>query len=498
MIRAALIGALAIVGAPPFAPLPPVIVRDAGPGPTGRYLAVILAKPETRVLMADSVAITRDSVFPGAVVVISQRVTVSAEIKGDLIVVGGDLFIKPGAQIIGQAIAIGGAVYPSLLGSVRDGATSFRDFTFDALRVNDVVELRYRELAITEPPSTVQWPGIYGMRMVKYDRSRGLSVPFGPTLLFGGGRMTLEPLASYRSQIGVVDPSVRIEWRTGRKFAIRAFAARESRSNDAWITGDISNSINSLLLGRDTRNWYRADRVEATANRMFETPTMTVTYRLGGQLERASSAGPDSFPTGGPWSFRGRKSAEGMRRGNPQIVGGDIGSVLGGATYAWTATDVKSRLDVGFEVPTSTPTGTHFVQVTIDGEVAFPTFGLQRYRLDAHAILTRGDTAAAQRFGYLGGAGTLGTIEPLLSIGGDELLFLESRYIIPIPAVKVPFVGSPTVTLRHILGAAGIQRVPTLTQLVGVRLSVTLLRADVVTDPAAHKTEVHLGLSLVR
>ena len=48
-----------------------------------------------------------------------------------------------------------------------------------------------------------------------------------------------------------------------------------------------------------------------------------------------------------------------------------------------------------------------------------------------NAILTRGDTAPAQRFGYLGGAGTLSTVEPLLSIGGDEMLFLESRYVHP-------------------------------------------------------------------
>ena len=482
-----------------FAPLPPVVVRDPGPGPTGRYLVGTLAKGDTRVLMADTLMITKDSVFPGAVVVIGKRVTVSSEIKGDLIVVGGDLFIKPGARIMGQAIAIGGGVYASLLASERDGRTSYRDFTFDAERANGVIELRYRELTIVPVESPIQLPGVYGLRIPTYDRSNGLSLPAGPTITLDRGRLTVEPLATYRSQIGQVDPSIRANWRTGRGFSLRAFAARDTRSNDAWITSDLSNSLNALLIGRDTRNWYRATHEEVTANRVFETPTMTSTYRLGGQLERASSARPDSIPTSGPWSFLGKHSVEGMLRGNPQIPGGNLASVIGGANYAWNATDVKSTLDVGFEVPaSSTPTTNRFVQMTIDGVITFPTFGLQRYRFDAHAILTRGDTAPVQRFGYLGGAGTLGTVEPLLSLGGDELLFLENRYIIPVPAIRLPFVGSPTVTLRHILGAAAIQRMPALTQIVGVRLSVLLVRADVLMDTKTHKVEIHTGLSLVR
>jgi hypothetical protein len=458
-----------------------------------------LAKGDTRVLMADTLAITTDSVFPGAVVVIGRRVTVVSEIKGDLIVVGGDLFIKPGARIYGQAIAIGGGVYASLLASARDGKASYRDFTFDAVRANGVIELRYRDLAVVAPESAVQLPGVYGLRTPTYDRSNGLSVPGGPTVTLDGGKLAVDPLVTYRSQIGKVDPSLTANWQTGRNFLLHAVAARETRSNDAWITSDFSNSLNALLIGRDTRNWYRANLAEATANRTFVTPAVIATYRLGGQFERAASARPDSSPTSGPWSFTGKHSAEGMRRPNPQVPAGDIGSVLGGANYKWNATAVTSTLDVGLEVPVSSNlTNTHFVQMTVDGQVSFPTFGIQRFRFDAHAILTRGDTAPLQRFGYLGGSGTLGTVEPLLSLGGDELLFLESRYIIPVPAISLPFVGSPTVTLRHILGTAAIQHLPAMTQIVGIRLSVLLVRGDLLMDTKTRKFEFHTGLSLGR
>ena len=477
---------------------PPVVVHDAGPGPTGRYLAMTLAKPGTRVVMADSITITKDSSFPGAIVIIGKRASVSGAVRGDVIVVGGDLFIKPTARIPGRAIAIGGAVYSSLLATVRDGTTSERDFGFDITRVHGTIELRYRELTVVPPESPVQLPGIFGVRIPTYDRSNGLSLPVGPTIALAGGTMSLEPLATYRSQIGELDPSAVVRWRISRTLSLRGTAARETRSNDKWITSDFSNSLNALLIGRDTRNWYRATRGEATVNRLFETPTMAATYRLGGQVERASSARPDSLPTGGPWSLTGKHSVEGMRRANPQIAGGQIASVIGGADYLWNASDVRARLDVGFEAPTSTPTGKHFVQVTIDGQVGFPTLAAQSYRLDAHAILTRGDTAPGQRFGYLGGSGTLATVEPLLSLGGDELLFLESRYIIPVQAIKLPFVGSPTVTLRHILGAAAVQHLPALTQIVGVRVSVLLIRGEVLMDTKTRQAEFHAGLSLVR
>jgi hypothetical protein len=484
-----------------LAPVPPVIVRDPGPGPVGHYLAMTLAKIDTRVLMGDTLAITKDSVFPGAVVILAKQVTVTAlsEIKGDLIVVGGDLFIKPGTRIYGQAVAIGGGVYASFLASARDGKASYRDFTFDAERVNGAIELRYHDLSVVPPESAVQLPGVYGLRMPAYDRSNGLSIPGGPTIALDGGKLTVDPIVTYRSQIGQVDPSLTANWQTGRNFLLHGAAARETRSNDAWITGDLSNSLNALLIGRDTRNWYRANLVQTTANRTFETPAVVATYRLGGQFERASSARPDSSPTSGPWSFIGKHSTEGMRRPNPPVPAGDIGSVLAGANYKWNATAVTSTLDVGLEVPVSSSlTNAHFVQMTVDGQVSFPTFGIQRFRFDAHAILTRGDTAPLQRFGYLGGSGTLATVEPLLSLGGDELLFLESRYIIPVPAITLPFVGSPTVTLRHIVGTAAIQHLPALTQNVGIRLSVLLVRGDLLMDTKTRKVEIHTGLSLVR
>src|SRR6185437_9745483 len=49
----------------------------------------------------------------------------------------------------------------------------------------------------------------------------------------------------------------------------------------------------------------------------------------------------------------------------------------------------------------------------------FPTFATQHFAFHAHGVLTAGDTAPPQRFAYLGGAGTLPTLD-VLSLGGDH------------------------------------------------------------------------------
>ena len=60
-------------------------------------------------------------------------------------------------------------------------------------------------------------------------------------------------------------------------------------------------------------------------------------------------------------------------------------------------------------------------------------------------------------------------------------LFVESRYEIPIAALVLPKLGSPTLELRHLMGAAGVGSLPKLEQelSVGLRLSCPAIRGDV-------------------
>jgi hypothetical protein len=85
-------------------------------------------------------------------------------------------------------------------------------------------------------------------------------------------------------------------------------------------------------------------------------------------------------------------------------------------------------------------------------------------------------------------------------MGGDQLVFVESRYNVPIQRITIPFVGSPIVTLRHMIGAAGIDELPDLVQNLGLRLTLRPLRFDAVINPSAkgdeRKTKFSVGVSI--
>ena len=478
-----------------------VQITDLGPGRAGRWLRDALRGPHV-LLRSDSAspaALPRDTAYASTVIVLGGPATVASNVHGDVIVVGGDLFLHPGVEISGRAIAIGGGVYETSLGHVRGGVYPNRDFTYrvttrpDGSIALEYVPLEQRDVRV------VTLPGLYGVRIPTYDRSNGLSFPFGPTLSFDTARIELDALGTYRSQLGVVDPSLELRASIGRRLSITASAGRTTPSNDRWIYSDIVNSLTMLASGTDTRNYYRADRAEGRVAYRFESAVSTVTLSVGARDERAWSVRPDSGARGGPWTLfnLGDQEREHRLRPNPRVIDGTIASAVGGARFEWSDQGVNLMLAAEAEAPWTSVRDRRFVQTTVDGTVAFPTFGTQSVQIESHAVVTAGDTAPPQRFAYLGGAGTLPTFE-LLEFGGDQLLWAEGRYIIPVERIRIRVLGSPTVTLRYITGAAGVGRLPTLEQNVGVRLAISLLRVEYLVDPASRRSRVSAGISLFR
>ena len=127
-----------------------------------------------------------------------------------------------------------------------------------------------------------------------------------------------------------------------------------------------------------------------------------------------------------------------------------------------------------------------FTQTTIHSEAQFPTFGTQTFAFKAHALVG-GDNVPPQRFGYLGGAGTLATVD-LLALGGDRLLYVEGEYKIPLRVFTLPFLGGPFVALRYAAGNAGVGTLPSLIQNVGIGVGVGPIRVDYAIDPASERS----------
>lgn len=506
---AALLAALlALAGSPATshgqspASSPVLVVRDVGPGTPGRYLRNVLAGPHVAYAGGDTsrVDLPRDTTYAATVVVYGRDATVASRVHGDVVVVGGDLFLHPGAVIDGRAVAIGGGVYNSTLAVVRGGQVAYRDQTFvaGAATAGDTLRLDYRSLA-GDPPPLVSFPA-YGMRFPLYDRVDGLSLTFGPYIALDTGRVVVEPTVTYRSQLGVVDPAVQAQIPLGRRTTLYASAGRGTFTNDAWIRSDVLNSVSTFATGTDTRNYFRADRAELRAEHRLEGATADLTPSLGVLYERDWSVGPDAFSESGPYSIFDRRDRDnGILRPNPGIARGSIASALVGATAHWqgqgnVVLGGSVRVELPFVVPVNTG---RFAQGTVDANVGFPTFGLQRLDVFARAVVTVGDTAAPQRFAYLGGSGTIVTRD-LLSLGGDEQLYVESQYTIPLDRPRIPFVGLPTVAIRHVIGSAGVGGLPRYVQNVGARLSLNILRLDYAIDPATRDSRFGVSLSLFR
>lgn len=475
-----------------------VRVRDTGPGRAGRILRDALARPHVLVRGDGGIVeLPRDTVYATTVIVLGASATVASTVHGDVITVGGDLWLHPGAVIDGRAIAIGGGAYNSTLAVAHGGRLSFRDLTFDATVVDGVTMLDYRALGGARP-RRFALGGIYGLGLPNYTRSDGLSLPFSARFESDAPALAIEAGVVYRSHLGEVDPFVEGDLSFSRRTRLHVEAGRRTMSNDDWIRGDPLNAIITLAIGRDTRNYYRADRADIGLARLWEGEASEVEPFVGMLVERAWSVGPTPASTSAPWSLMARRdTVEGMLRPNPAVARGRITSALLGGRGEWETGGVQGRWSALGELALDSPGEERWQQITTDVEAGFPTFGTQRLDIALHTVTTLGGVAPPQRFAYLGGSGTLPTFD-LLSFGGDQLLYAEGRYTIPIDRVVIRWLGSPRVVVRYMIGAAGVDELPSLEQNLGLRLALGLFKVDWTIEPVDGDTELSFGLSFGR
>ena len=474
----------------------PLRVADVGPGRPGRMLRAALERPYV-AFGGDStrrLALRRDTAFTTSVIVLGRDATVGSRVQGDVIVIGGDLFLHPGAVIEGRAIAYGGAVYSSSLATVRGGIFSYRDLTFEARRGAGEITLHYRDLERHHVP--LIGLAAFGFHLPEYTRVDGLVVPWGPTITLAEGGFEVIPTVIYRSHLGAIDPAVAATLRYGRRSRLEGEVGRATFSNDRWIRSNLLNSITTLVTGSDTRNYFRADRAEARASRLWEGERIVVEPFVGARVERAWSVGPDSAAESAPWSLLRRGDREAILRFNPPVTRGRIASALAGGRLDYEEATLRAGTRLLVESAPSAPGDARFTQLTWDGEVEFPTFRDQSFEFFAHAVTSGGD-APPQRWAYLGGSGTLRTVD-LLSRGGDQLVFADSRYHIPLESIVVPLLGAPRLTLRHAIGGAGLGGIGTVTQNIGARIALGPFRVEYAMDPATREASFDVTLGFTR
>ncbi|GJG88682.1 hypothetical protein tb265_38630 [Gemmatimonadetes bacterium T265] len=472
-----------------------LVVDDPGPGIAGRTLAAVLDRPHVVLISPDTgLTLGRDVHVDRALVVNHGPLRLAGRVEGD-VVVFGDLFLRPGAQVTGRVIAIGGGVYGSALALVRGEVLAYRDLAV-AQRTTETRITVAISRAAAVPGPRVTLPGVVGFRVPTYDRIDGLSAPLGPEFVLDTGRVRVDPTVTYRSHLGAFDPAVRAHAELGRRIVVDASAERATLTNDRWIRGDFTSSLSMLGSGEDVRNYYRATRVDATVGSRYELGAGVFEPYVGGLTEEASSVARDTGSNSYPWSFLSHRSLEGSRRANPAVTGGRITSALAGARFAFESPRVVGRAGARVEQALDVARGARFTQVTVDAALALPTNDEHLFEFLAHGVATSGGAGVpTQRYAYLGGSGTLPSLF-LLAEGGTELAWAEARYTVPVRVIRVPF-GVPTITARAMAGSAGVNTLPAFTPNLGLRAAVSIVRADFVFDPRGRGRRVFtLGVGL--
>lgn len=368
--------------------------------------------------------------------------------------------------------------------------------------------------------SPITLPLGIGFRMPGYDRVDGLSLPWGPRLELGEW-LRADALATYRSHLGDFDPTLDVRFTAKQGHELSLFASRGTFTNDDWIRGTVANTLASFGVGSDARNYFRADRAEARLKPSLRMGSFVVTPMVGGRFENDWGTGSLN-PTSTPWSVFGRSDSLRMKRPNPPISRGHIASALAGFGISVDETAIAGKLGLTIEHAFKSPVGTictvpyttapllctrrsasSFTQATLDASVTFPTFGAQTFTARAHALIPSSGLLPQQRYGYLGGGGTLSTVE-LLTLGGDRLFFAQGDYYAPINVITLPFLGSPYVDLRYAAGNAGVGVAPSLIQNIGIGVGISYLRADYTIDPATNRfpgskrSDFSIGISLTK
>lgn len=334
-----------------------------------------------------------------------------------------------------------------------------------------------------------------------YDRVNGLSVPFGPTLTVGDDRLVVNPAITYRSHLGKIDPSLSIvgHFTADSTIGFVLTGSRGTFTNDGWIRSNLINSLASFGTGADSRNYFRGDRGEARLTSSLHLPMNVdvATVFVGARTERDWSTGWRSGSDNGPYSLFGRSdTTNGIERPNPEISAGHITSALAGGHLEYVGLPASVFVDVLIEAAGKTPLGGNFQQLTIDEGASIRTVAGQHLDIRGHLVATATSSATPiQRYAYVGGSGSLATVD-LLSLGGDHLYLLDALYAIPINVIEIPILGSPYIAPHFAMGAAAVGGFGRPMQNIGARLGVSIFTLDYVLNPRTHKSDFGAGISL--
>lgn len=446
-----------------------------------------LARRDYLLVTRDTLIAASDSV-PRSVLVAGATFTLEGAVAGDLVAVDANVFLRPSARVHGDVVNLGGGLYPSAL--ARVGGVVVDEPLAPYSIVVDGDEVRIRGEAVS---SVVELGGVYGFEPPTYDRVDAVGLRWGAGLRLppvGTVRPRLGGWIGYASGRGALNGGLGLEARHGRT-RVALGAEERTATRDAWIRGDLRNSLAFAVKGNDQRNYYEAEVGYAEVARELGRYGLSGAAQVRAQLERGKSLG-----AGSPWVLLDGDEI----RPNPPIDDGTIASLILGLDGSWIGR--FAALQAGVEV--------EIAETVLGGDFRFGSFLAHgAWGMDAlanHMLRVEwrfqgplpGTTSLPrQRWSFVGGSGTLPTFGTA-RFRGDRLVFVETKYIVPLPQrVAVPIVGPPDLMFVHTFGMAwteGDRR--DLEQNLEIRLEFFAPYVRVVTNPADPWDSIELDLGV--
>ncbi|MEJ2677622.1 MAG: hypothetical protein P8174_00945, partial [Gemmatimonadota bacterium] len=301
-----------------------------------RRLGRMLASGNYRLISSNTFVGAHDTI-PQDVLVLDASLVLEGTVLGDVVAVGGGIWLRPGARVTGDVVNVGGELYRERA-HVGGHIIDLPDAPYHVVRTDGVLRIVARSQASRIKLDSEAW----GIHMPAYDRVAGLTAAWGASLALpqlGPIQPTIHGWVGYQTQraepVGGADMGIRI-W----AYELRGGLERLTFTNDGWNRRTGYNSVTYLWNGSDYRNYYAADRRYVSLSRELGDveKRFHAMVSVGVQLEDASSVAADN-----PWHVVGP-----IPRPNPAIDEGRIASGMAGLDAAWIST--FTRLNLGGQV----------------------------------------------------------------------------------------------------------------------------------------------------
>lgn len=368
----------------------------------------------------------------GDVASLGGPLVVAGTIRGDAVVINGDLVLVDGGRITGRVVVVGGRVDGPL--DVADGPVVVHQASLGFRREGG-------RIVVVGPVEasglSAGWTTPFGRADLTlavdgaYNRVEGLPVAFGPRLELGGSNPTLiDARLIYRTHSGLrIHPQefghdVRIEQSLGGHGAFRVGLGHHATIDPIELNGlsNTENSLSTFILHRDYRDHY--ERNGWRTYLLYEDRTRPVRAGLEYRDESHSSVEPHT-----PWSLLDNDEEW---RAQPQVAEGSLQTLRGWARWdtrndpidpatGWlTRLEVEQGLEGDLTVredPADPPAGDGSATRGVRAEFTTVSVDVRRYlrlgprsRLALRAVAAGSpddDALPPQRQRVLGGEGSL-------------------------------------------------------------------------------------------